>query len=370
MKSFIEEYGLSILATVIIMILIGMCTPFGNATKQMIENSIGLYRKEEDVHYIYFYAGEGTFSDGTNIMTVEAVPGDPIGQLPVVTSRKYEFGGWYTSPSGGKLVTSETQIQSEARYYALWNVDEEYKEEIPEDGYYNGKLYSDGIAVANFDVGTKFYWHDLTWKVLKITKNTALIISDKVLDKNFKEADFIDGVPWNSNTAYTKINEIDVLDYYADSYLNEVMEKFYTNSLAMNRDGSILATTITIGSLNDENGYTSTEVETRHVFSLSRSEVKEFLDSKEERAGLNGSVGKMWWTRTGRGPYCNAPLQEDNSYACETDDNGNVIYQADQAVAVLDNGDFINVSVNEKIGIRPAMYIDLAKLKNISLIEE
>lgn len=93
MKSFIEEYGLSILATVIIMILIGMCTPFGNATKQMIENSIGLYRKEEDVHYIYFYAGEGTFSDGTNIMTVEAVPGDPIGQLPVVTSRKYEFGG-------------------------------------------------------------------------------------------------------------------------------------------------------------------------------------------------------------------------------------------------------------------------------------
>ena len=46
--------------------------------------------------------------------------GSKLGKLPVPKRTGYNFLGWYTAPSGGKKVTSNTKVTSNMKLYSRW----------------------------------------------------------------------------------------------------------------------------------------------------------------------------------------------------------------------------------------------------------
>ena len=47
----------------------------------------------------------------------------PYGRLPNPVKNGYNFSGWYTTPSGGEVVTSRTIPTRDATYYAHWTIE-------------------------------------------------------------------------------------------------------------------------------------------------------------------------------------------------------------------------------------------------------
>ncbi len=82
-------------------------------------NSNSGYRE----YNITFYANYGIMNENSLQTTVN----QRIPSLPVVTRNGYTFKGWYTQPSGGNLVTTNTIFYSDTAVYAQW---ESYTAEI------------------------------------------------------------------------------------------------------------------------------------------------------------------------------------------------------------------------------------------------
>ena len=68
------------------------------------------------------YSGTVTFNanGGTGNMTRTVVSGTTIGTLPTPTRDGYAFAGWWTTKSGGTLVTGQTIIRGNVTFYAHW----------------------------------------------------------------------------------------------------------------------------------------------------------------------------------------------------------------------------------------------------------
>ncbi len=62
--------------------------------------------------------------------------GDTIGTLPTPTRNGYKFLGWYTKPSGGTKVSSDTKVTANMKLYSRWETTETYVEG-PGEGYYS-----------------------------------------------------------------------------------------------------------------------------------------------------------------------------------------------------------------------------------------
>lgn len=58
MKSFLEEYGFAILAAIVVILLIAMCTPVGNLIKQQILNMVDRFAGSADKKLGSVEAGE------------------------------------------------------------------------------------------------------------------------------------------------------------------------------------------------------------------------------------------------------------------------------------------------------------------------
>ena len=75
----------------------------------------------EAIPFTIFDANGGKFSNGAATKTVEAMPGNLWGKLPMPSLSGQVFDGWYTAKSGGDLVTSSSLVpNASATYYAYW----------------------------------------------------------------------------------------------------------------------------------------------------------------------------------------------------------------------------------------------------------
>ena len=62
-------------------------------------------------------------SDGNPVKIKRVIKGNPVGKLPTIVKDSVNFKGWYTSETGGSLVTEKTitpENLEDVNYYALW----------------------------------------------------------------------------------------------------------------------------------------------------------------------------------------------------------------------------------------------------------
>ena len=59
--------------------------------------------------------------EGSSVASVSTGYGQTISPLPSSTRYGYTFNGWYTSASGGTLLTTSTAIKDDVTYYAHWS---------------------------------------------------------------------------------------------------------------------------------------------------------------------------------------------------------------------------------------------------------
>ena len=58
---------------------------------------------------------------GTSVSAIDKLPGYTVSELPSPTKDHAVFVGWYTEPTGGERLTTETVINEDITYYAQWN---------------------------------------------------------------------------------------------------------------------------------------------------------------------------------------------------------------------------------------------------------
>lgn len=102
----------------------------GSSTFNDTETGFGLINKTELIDgqtYRCEYLGNETIvtlkmNDGTTgtDLHIAAENGTIIDPIPTPTRYCYQFDGWYTSASGGELLTPSTQITANTTYYAHW----------------------------------------------------------------------------------------------------------------------------------------------------------------------------------------------------------------------------------------------------------
>ena len=93
-------------------------------------------------HTICFDAGEGT-GGGTSTKRY----GETLGTLPEAGRTGYTFGGWFTSPSGGTKVESQTVVRGDATYYAHWNLNS-YQAVFHSEGTNDGTVITKNYGAA------------------------------------------------------------------------------------------------------------------------------------------------------------------------------------------------------------------------------
>lgn len=69
-----------------------------------------------NIHSITFNAAGGSVTPVSAQTTAEG----KLNSLPVPTRTDYRFEGWYTMPSGGNLVTTDTVFNEDCEIYAVW----------------------------------------------------------------------------------------------------------------------------------------------------------------------------------------------------------------------------------------------------------
>lgn len=337
MKSFMEEYGMAIIAAVVILILITISTPIGQSMTREFFYTIGVFQNDKkDICTIYMYSGEGRFDNGESMMSVEVERLKEIGDvLPNPTVNNGIFTGWYTSPNSGEQVTNTFVIKGDTKVYAHYRFNPFVPSNL-ETGINNGVLRVDGTDLGIFKAGTEFQWHNYDWKVLEVKNNTALVISKNVLDEHFSADTYDNGIAFQpSSISGSKVN-----NYSISKLSSELESGFYVDKLS--RDPAILATNIDMGLYNNESLYSLGTVNTRHVFALSYTETRKYMENTSSKIAYNGDIKRAYWTRSGSGE--------------------------DEVMVVYDDGRLVNVKVTNSFGVRPAMYLDMTKISDIKLI--
>ena len=342
MKAFMEEYGFSILAVVIAIILIDMCTPVGKIVRNAASNVIGTFFNKEKVSYtVSLFTGNGKFDDGKTVKVLIIDENQEIGELPIPVKEGYVFSGWWDDSYGGKEYIHNSTINEDTKLYAHWKTGNHVNSG---HGMYDEHLYINNVDMGVFKEKSEFKWKNYDWIVLNIENNTALIVSKDVLDKDYSKNIFNDGVKFNTPSNFVLINSKEISNCYKDSWLDAYMEGFYS----ILNDEAIVESAISIGLYNSEYAYTTSTV-ARHIFALSYSETKQYLESDSKRIAYNNDFSYSYWTRSG----------VNTSYA-----DGEINYEA---YAVFSDGSFINNEIESRIGARPAMYIDLTKINGVQI---
>lgn len=345
MKSFLEEYGMAIIASVVILILIVMCTPIGKSVAREFLVTMQVFKEDKSNKCnVYFYSGEGRFITGESMIAVEMekLSEVTLSTIPTPSLENFTFDGWYTSPNEGEKLNDRDVIKGEMKYYAHFKTNGNIQSDFGSTGMLNGILYVNNTEIGEVRKGTILNWKGYNWKVLEISGNEALIVSEKVLDANYDADSYNNGIRFNSNTNTQTINGKNVTNYYYSSVLKSKLDEFYNTK--MGGDIAIKNTPITIGLYNNEGEYSVGSIKTQKVFILSYSETRKYMDSEKNRIAYNGDIPMMYWTRSGQ--------------------------DTDGAFAVYSDGRLVNVdAVDDACGIRPAMYLDLTKISNISIVE-
>lgn len=350
MKQFIEEYSLAILSAVVALILIVMCTPIGNLVSNEANKIVNEQANRKTVPLtISFNADVGTFEDGSSLYTIyvekgKSVADNEITELPIPTKDSYSFDGWYTKTTcNGDKIELSTTIEENLEVYACWKYDSSKMttdKNQDYNGVYNDHLFIKGSDKGVFKVGTVFSWQGYDWMVLQISSQKALIMTKNIYGKT-KGPDLSDRTYSN---IYTMSSKESSLSKNIDTFGNKLDKSLMTDI------------SLSIGYWGDEYAYTTSNI-TKKMFALSYSETKSLLDSDELRVATDeAGESACYWTRSG-------------ATEIGVDANGNKMQAkyVNNAMAVFNDGSFKNINVSEECGYRPAAYIDLTKINNITI---
>ena len=363
MRAFFSEYGMTIVSCIVLIILIMICSPLGESTRMAIAQAIGIYQNQVETVEVSFvsaggqydtvkesekHSSEKTWTVSGTVITYNAPLDKTIDEddIPIPVKDGFTFTGYFDE-EGNKLET-DTVIKKAKTYTAKYKSNNE-QTEIDGTGLKNGDLYIDGERLGAFKAGTTFSWHNYEWLVLKVEGQEALIISKNVLDKNFSGDTYEDGFAW-TNISQTK-SGVQVYNCYKGSLLETEMNAFYESK--MTKDTAITNTrNISIGVYGNEYYYSET-INTPYVFSLSEEEIKKYLSSDEKRIAYNGSSAISYWLRTG--------------LKVETVNNGVTTRNDEQDYFITPTGEINTAIYSTKLGVRPAMWINLTKISNVEL---
>lgn len=338
MRKFIEEHGLAITTAIVVMLLITLATPIGEGIRDNISETLSRFRSGASERYVItLYAGDGRFEDQKTFKKIIVDKNTGIGPLPETAKDNYIFNGWWTASSGGEEVSESDIFDKDTSLYAHYRASGTISENDSTNGMHNGHLFVNGVDEGELKVGSVFNWHNYDWRVIYLENNTALIISEYVLDAEYNANTFGEGVIFNNISNTQEINGRTVANCYKNSSLDAYMEYFYTTYL--NSDNAIIDSAISIGTSEDENAYTSS-ITTRHIFALSAAESRQFLPYESWRAGVNNYSYLSYWTRSG--------------------------VEKKEALIVFSDETFKNGNIESKNGARPAMYVDLTKINGVN----
>lgn len=364
MKAFMEEYGFAILAAVVALTLILMCTPIGDLVGGTARNIIQRFRHEEPEYTITLNANGGVFTDNNDseLYYLSCTKGEALKtnencQLKTPYKKGYDFKGWYTTTNQREdtlAVTEDAVFSANKQLFAWWSRNNEsLDDDNAGKGMHGGELWIENKNLGSFKQGTKFDWLGYNWIVLNISDNKALIASTNV----YKKDSDIDGLSFGNATL--NVGGKEVSNAYNKSTLASNIENLYSE--LSEGKSSIVNSSISIGMWGDEYAY-MLENSTYHVFALSTQEVKEYLDSDEDRiaSNLKGET-QCWWTRSG----ATVITKQDNEDGTKT----NLWSDTNKVYAISEQGKFINVNNTDKCGVRYAMYVNLLTIKNIKITE-
>lgn len=384
MRGFFREYGITILSAVVLAILLAMCTPLGDTTKKAILSSIGLYQEKEETVKVTFSSGGGKFdtlsyqnshlndtdiyiAEDTIIITIKK--GETISEedIPKPTKDGYTLidETKYYYDDDNNVLTSTTKISENITYTAKYK-SSTTPSAFTGTGIKNGYFYVKDKRIGEFKVGTVFTWHNYKWRVLKIENNQALIISEYVLDNSFSANTYADGVAYTTTTQTCASQKVQ--NCYRGSNLETIMNSFYTSKLT--NDSAIVSTRdVSVGVYRSEYMYSTGSFNPK-VFSLSYEEIQTYLTSDQQRVAYNGANAMSYWLRSGERyeeVTCDDGKNEDGS--CKTE-NKTVTYDNSQDCFVNPSGELGATTATTKLGVRPALWIDLSKMNEGNVILE
>lgn len=388
MRSFFREYALAILSAVVLMILIMMCTPVGDTTKRAILQAIGLYQESAETVKLTFYSGGGKFntldfqnshlndsdvyiSEDTIIVTVEKGTLIEETDIPKPTKDGYSLideNTYYFTDDNQSLVVGTTKATKDISYTAKYK-SATSSEKWSGTGIKNGVFYVNNKYQSEFKVGTTFTWHNFKWRVLKIESNQVLILSENVLDSSYDAESFKNGVDYTSSTQTCAGQQ--VKNCYRGSALETAMTNFYSSSAGMNKDSAIVNTRdVSVGVHGSEYMYSSGAYNP-YVFSLSYEEIQKYLTSDQKRVAYNGSSAMSYWLRSGERIETETCVEGKNSDGVTCKNNNSTITYDDTQDCFVDfNGELKYTASSTKLGIRPAMWVNLKAINDGEFIFE
>lgn len=376
MRSFFREYAMTIVSAVVLTVLLLMCTPIGDSTKVAILRVIGLYEDKIETVKLSFSPGGAEFDtdsyqalhDGDKgvyitrqLITIdvpknESIKEDVIPTIDETTKRqdvKYSKGSVEDSykkdgTEDEYLVPNSTRADSDTSYTLAWKSNGNSPATKTDSRIDNGQLYIKNNLIGEFKEGTVFKWQGYDWRVLKIEGNEALVISEKVLDSNFNADSWNDGIAFNTSGEKNNYNSSNV-----QQKVKEFEAKLTTNAISKTRK-------ITVGTKDSEYVFNENN---DSVFLLSYQEVKKYFPTGSQRVGYNGVSPMIYWTRSGdrikTADKCD-PIIE-NGKEIDRICTGEKINN-DNAMFVSYNGELISADASTKVGIRPAVWLDVTKL--------
>lgn len=376
MRSFFREYAMTIVSAVVLTVLLLMCTPIGETTKIAILRVIGLYEDKIETVKLSFSPGGAEFDTDSyqalhggdkgvyitrQLITIdvpknESIKEDVIPTIDETTKRqdvKYSKGSVEDSykkdgTEDEYLVPNSTRADSDTSYTLAWKSNGNSPATKTDSRIDNGQLYIKNNLIGEFKEETVFKWQGYDWRVLKIEGNEALVISEKVLDSNFNADSWNDGIAFNTSGEKNNYNSSNV-----QQKVKEFEAKLTTNAISKTRK-------ITVGTKDSEYVFNENN---DSVFLLSYQEVKKYFPTDSQRVGYNGVSPMIYWTRSGdrikTADKCD-PIIE-NGKEIDRICTGEKINN-DNAMFVSYNGELISADASTKVGIRPALWLDVTKL--------
>lgn len=376
MRSFFREYAMTIVSAVVLTVLLLMCTPIGDSTKIAILRVIGLYEDKIETVKLSFSPGGAEFDVDSyqtlhggdkgvyitrQLITIdvpknESIKEDVIPTIDETTKRqdvKYSKGSVEDSykkdgTEDEYLVPNSTRADSDTSYTLAWKSNGNSPATKTDSRIDNGQLYIKNNLIGEFKEETVFKWQGYDWRVLKIEGNEALVISEKVLDSNFNADSWNDGIAFNTSGEKNNYNSSNV-----QQKVEEFEAKLTTNAISKTRK-------ITVGTKDSEYVFNENN---DSVFLLSYQEVKKYFPTDNQKIGYNGVSPMIYWTRSGdrikTADKCD-PIIE-NGKEIDRICTGEKINN-DNAMFVSYNGELISADASTKVGIRPALWLDVTKL--------
>lgn len=369
MRSFFREYAMTIVSAVVLTVLLLLCTPIGESTKIAILRVIGVYEEQVETVKISFSAGGGEFDTDAyqvehmgekgvyisrTLITIdvpknEAIKESAIPELDASTPRDGFTPVKGTAKKSFKLDNSEeylipnsTMASEGASYTLVWKTTNTSTTRPTGSRVENGQLYLNNTVIGDFGVGTVFNWNGYDWRVLKLDGQEALVITEKVLDKNFKADTYEKG------TVFKATGE-------KNNYNGSVVEKAVKDFAdTLDQTAIIKNRNITIGTKESEYVF---EEKQASVFLLSYQEIKQYFTTEKQRVAYNGVSAMSYWTRSGE----RIKLGQDKDP--NTGEYVSFTYDNSQAVFVSFDGVLNATDANTELGIRPALWLDITKLK-------